>query len=114
MLKWTRIREDFYNGVARLRKGLLATAIESAQEVDRLKLRFKLHEADERLSESYRALGEYVLMKLGSEHHDFAEDQAWRHLVREIDARRAEREKLASELKSVDQPKRDDGDSGGH
>ena len=62
-----------------------------------MKLRFILHAADQRLAESYRALGKYGLMKLEMKLPDFVKDPEWTQRIREVEAWRAEREKLAAE-----------------
>ncbi len=102
MLQWSRIKDDLYNGIVLLRKGMLTAAVYSSEEADRLKFRYRLQAADRQLAEAYRALGKHGLMKLQSGHADFMKEKEVSHLIQEIDARRAEIEKLSAEREAFD------------
>lgn len=102
MLSWSRIRDDLYNGIVLLQKGMLTSAVYSSQEADRLKLEYRLQAADRQLAEAYRAFGKYGLMKLQSGHPDFMKDKEWSHLIQEIDAKRSERDTLLAEREAFD------------
>ncbi|MBI3610116.1 MAG: hypothetical protein HY204_05360 [Nitrospirae bacterium] len=105
MLSWTRLKDDLYNGVVLLRKGMITTAVYSSQEIDRLKFRYRLQAADRRLTEAYRVLGKYGLVKLAAgrpEHTQLMKEREWSRLIQEIDEKRAELEKLTAERESFD------------
>ena len=102
MLSWSRIKDDLYNGIVLLRKGMLTAAVYSSQEADRLKFHYRLQEADRQLAQAYRALGKYGLMKLQSGHSELMKEKEWSHLVHEIDEKRAELEKLSAERDAFD------------
>ena len=67
-----------------------------------MKLRFKPYAADQRLAESYRALGKVGLMKLELKSPDFMKDPEWTQRIREVEGWRAEREKLGAEHAYLD------------
>ena len=102
MLEWGRIKEDLYHGLWLIKRGMVTGAVESVREVDRMKLRYKLRAADQRLAESYRALGKYGLMRLKSKSPDLAKDPEWAKQIREVEKRQTEREKLAAEHTYLD------------
>ena len=102
MFAWSRIKEDLYNGIQLLRSGLLTAAVSSSQEVDRLKHRYRLQAVERQLLEAYRALGKYGLFNLQEGHPDLLKEKEWFHLIQEIDAKRAEREKLIAERDAFD------------
>jgi len=102
MLSWTQFREDLYNGILLLQKGMLTAAVHSSQEADRLKFRYRLQSAERQLGDAYRALGKFGLMKLQSGHADFMKEKEWSQLIQEIDERRDELEKLSTERDAFD------------
>lgn len=102
MLSWSRIKDDLYNGVAFLRRGLLTAAVYSSQETDRVKFRYRLQGADRQLAEAYRGLGEFGLMKLQSGHTDFMNEKEWSRWIQEIESKRAELEELTAERETFD------------
>lgn len=102
MLQWSRIKDDLYNGIVLLRKGMLTAAVYSSEEADRLKFRYRVQEAERQLAEAYRAFGKYGLMKLQSGHPDFMKDKEWSHLIQDIDAKRSERDTLLAEREAFD------------
>jgi hypothetical protein len=108
MLRWSRIKEDLYNGISVLRNGLLTTTIHSSQEIDRLKFRYRLQSVERQLNEAYRALGKYGLSQLEEGHPDILKEKEWLHLIQEIDAKRAEREKLIAERDAFDREEAQD------
>lgn len=102
MLSWAQFKDDLYNGILLLQKGMLTAAVYSSQEADRLKFRYRLQAAELQLAEAYRALGKYGLIKLQSGHTEFMQEKEWSHLIQEIDAKRVEVEKLAMEREAFD------------
>ena len=106
MLPWSRIKDDIYNGLSLLRRGLLTAAVYSSQETDRLKFRYRLQGADRQLAEAYRGLGKFGLMKLQSGRTDFMNDKEWAHWIQEIESRRAELEELSAERETFDREER--------
>ena len=102
MLQWSRIKEDLYNGIVLLQKGMLTTAVYSSQEADRLKFQYRLQAADRQLAEAYRVFGKYGLMKLESGHPDFMKDKEGLQLIQEIDAKRSERDMLLAKREAFD------------
>ncbi|MBI3811755.1 MAG: hypothetical protein HY283_06080 [Nitrospirae bacterium] len=102
MLSWIQFKDDLYHGILLLQKGMLTSAVYSSQEADRLKFRYRLQSAERQLAEAYRALGKYGLMRLQSGHKEFMQEKEWSHLIQEIDAKRAEMEKLATEREAFD------------
>lgn len=107
MLQWSRIKDDLYNGIMLLQKGMLTAAVDSSQEADRLKFRYRLQAAERQRAEAYRALGKHGLMKLQSGHTDFMKEKEWSHLIQEIDARRAEMEKVSAEREAFDREEKE-------
>ncbi len=102
MFSWAQFKDDLYQGVVLLRKGTLTAAVYTSQEADRLKFRYRLQAADRQLAEAYRALGKHGLMKLQSGHADFMKEDDVSRLIQEIDASRAELEKLSAEREAFD------------
>jgi hypothetical protein len=102
MLSWSRIKDDLYNGLALLRRGLLTVAVYSSQESDRVKFRYRLQGADRQLAEAYRGLGKYGLMKLQSGRTDFMNDKEWSRWIQEIESKRAELDDLSAERETFD------------
>lgn len=107
MRPWSQIKEDLYHGLSLVRRGMLTAAIRSAQETDRLKLRFRLQALDQELAEAYEALGKYVLGSLQSNRTEWMKGKEWVQRIQEIEAKQAEREKLVMEQET-------ENDSGGH
>ncbi|HET6465689.1 MAG TPA: hypothetical protein VFH55_08790 [Nitrospiria bacterium] len=101
-IPWSRIKEDLYNGILLLRSGLLTAAVSSSEEVDRLKHRYRLQAVERQLVDAYRALGKYGLIKMQEGHPDILKEKEWLHLIQEIDAKRAELEKLIAERDAFD------------
>ncbi|MBI3597790.1 MAG: hypothetical protein HY203_11635 [Nitrospirae bacterium] len=102
MLSWTQFKEDLYNGILLVRNGLLTAAVSSSQEVDRLKHRYRLQSVERQLVEAYRALGKYGLINLQNGPPDILKEKEGLHLIQEVDAKRAEREKLIAERDAFD------------
>ncbi|HTN43492.1 MAG TPA: hypothetical protein VMN77_06810 [Nitrospiria bacterium] len=108
MIPWSRIKEDLYNGLSRLRSGLLTTTVYSSQEIDRLKFRYRLQSLERQLTGAYRALGKYGLSRLQEGHPDLLKEKEWLNLIQDIDAKRAEREKLIAERDAFDREETQD------
>jgi len=102
MLSWTQFREDLYNGIVQVRKGMLTAAVYSSQELDRLKYRDRLRSAERELAEAYRALGKYGLMKMKAGHQNFMNEKEWPVLLQEIERKRVETERLKAEAEAYD------------
>jgi len=109
MLSWTQFREDLYNGIVQVRKGMLTAAVYSSQELDRLRYRDRLRSAERELAEAYRALGKYGLMKLMADHPDFTKEKEWPVLLQEIDRKRVEKERLKAEAEAFDREETKEG-----
>lgn len=106
-IPWTRIKSDLYKGLLRLRSGMRTAAVSSSQEVDRLKYRYRLETVERQLVEAYRALGKYGLTKLQGGASIKLKEKEELHLIREIEVRRAEREKLIAERDAFDREERE-------
>ncbi|HEY4485154.1 MAG TPA: hypothetical protein VI702_02365 [Nitrospiria bacterium] len=101
MRPWSQMREDLLNGILLLRKGLITSAARGSQEVERIKLRARMHEADSLLAEAYRDLGKHGLMRLSTHPKELDQDREWQRLIEEVDLRQAERDRLAAEEKNL-------------
>lgn len=102
MLNWFRFKQDLQNGVRLLKMGLLNAAVEGSQEGERVRLRFSIEAADRQLAESYQALGKWALTSLHAERPLHSNDPEWIALIREIDTKRAELDRVVSQLKELE------------
>ncbi len=102
MMGWTAMKDDIGHAMGVLRRGFRRAAVISTQEADRLKSRYRLRALEEQLAVAYRALGKYGLRRIQTAPFEWARDREWAFLVREVEARRTDREKLKLELESFD------------
>ncbi|HUK57040.1 MAG TPA: hypothetical protein VLY20_10320 [Nitrospiria bacterium] len=97
MFPWSRVKEDLYNGIVRVRNGFRSAAVASSEETDRLKHRYRLRAVERQLADAYRALGQHGLTQLKAGRPVVLKEKEGLHLIQEIEAKRAERETLVAE-----------------
>jgi hypothetical protein len=99
--RWRRLRDDLRAGWAIVRQGSATTAQRSLEEVELLRLKFKLDAVEAHIRELYRTAGERAFQLMEREAGSIMNDKELLRHFEQIDVLKEEQQRIRFEMQQV-------------
>ena len=99
--RWRRLRNDLRAGLARVRQGSATAVNRSLEEVELLRLKFRLDALEAEIKELYQAAGERAFQLIEREADGILQDKELIRLFEKIDQLSEEEGRIRFEMEQV-------------
>jgi hypothetical protein len=99
--RWRQLRDDLRAGWVIVRQGSATTAHRSLEEIELLRLKFKLDGVEVHIRELYRTAGERAFQLMEREAGSIMNDKELLRLFEQIDILKQEQERIRFEMQQV-------------
>ena len=101
MQRWRRFKNDLRTGWALMRQGSAEVADRSLEEIELLRLKFRLYKVEEQIKDLYRAIGERGAQLIERGEGRVGDDKEIQRLFEQVDQLKQEEARIRFEMEQL-------------